>query len=193
MATFSQTNIKCSDLELVLSELKKLLPIGREQWEEDRKEWLYNLEPDNNLTIIASKNQCNDWVEIEFDFQDNLYFYDEYLRRISKSLNTEILLGYMQTTMGEGRLAKFSHGNLELSFYEKYSDVKIYCADNFGVANSTIEALKRSRLLELSHLCNYDFIYEYWHSEGWENNLDLDYFKWTYLHLEQIKHPYGKH
>jgi len=158
MGTFSQTNIKSKDIETVLTELKKHLSIGRELWFDTRKEWFYNLEHDDNFstekntTIILTKNQSKDWIEIEFDFDGNLYFYDEILRRISKSLDTEVLLGYYQSTSGEGRLAKFKNGQLVLSFYERYFYFKfqgddsppidrIYVADNFGVLNSSIVTL----------------------------------------------------
>jgi hypothetical protein len=100
MATFSQTNIKCKDVETVLAELKKYLPTDREIWLDTRKEWFYNLPHDENLseekniTLVISKNLSKDWVEVEFDFQGNLYLYDEILRRISKNLETDILLAY---------------------------------------------------------------------------------------------------
>ena len=116
MGTFSQTNIKSKNIEVVLAELKKHLPIGRELWLDSRKEWFYNLQHDDNCstekntTIILTKNQSKDWMEVEFDFNGNLYFYDEILRRISNSLKTTILLGYYQSTSGEGRLAKFQNG-----------------------------------------------------------------------------------
>ncbi|MCP2026050.1 hypothetical protein L1276_001190 [Flavobacterium sp. HSC-32F16] len=204
MGTFSQTNIKCKDLNAVIGRLKKYLPIGREIWLDTRKEWFYNLpheensSVERNITIIVSQNQNKDWVEVEFDFNGNLYFYDEILRRISKELESEILLGYYQSTDGEGRLAKFKNGQLELSFYEKYFYYqsngdnsppidRIYVADNFGVAHSAIESLKKAKLGEHSYLTDHEFIYEYYKSEGWKNDLGKDYFDWTYLHLEQIK------
>ena len=200
MGTFSQTNIKSKDIETVLTELKKYLSIGREQWFDTRKEWFYNLQHDDNpsieknSTVILTKNNEN-WVEIEFDFNGNLYFYDEILRRISKSLSTEILLGYYQSTSGEGRLAKFKNGQLELSFYERHYYFKfygddsppigrIYIADNFGVLNSGIEILRNVKLGKDSNLIDHDFIYKFYKSEGWSNDLDNDY-DGKYLHIEQ--------
>ena len=202
MGTFSQTNIKCKNIETVLTELKKYLSIGRELLFDKRKEWFYNLQHDDNSsieknsTIILTKNQSKDWIEIEFNFGGNLYFYDEILRRISKSLDTEILLGYYQSTSGEARLAKFKNGKLELSFYERYFNFKfhgddsppidrIYVADNFGVLNSSILTLKNTKLGKDSSLIDHDFIYKYYKSEGWTNDLGKDYFDWTYLHIEQ--------
>lgn len=202
MGTFSQTNIKSKDIETVLTELKKHLSIGRELWLDIRKEWFYNLQHDDNssteknTTIILAKNQSKDWIEIEFDFDGNLYFYDEILRRISKSLDTEILLGYYQSTSGEGRITKFQNGQLELSFYERHFYFKvhgddsppvdrIYVADNFGVLNSSIEILQKAKLGKDSSLIDHDFIYEFYKSEGWSNDLDKDFGDWTYLHIEQ--------
>lgn len=202
MGTFSQTNIKCKDLNAVISLLKKYLPIGREIWLDDQKVWFYNLpheenqSEERNLTIILSQNQNKNWIEIEFDFDGNLYFYDEILRRISKGLETVILLGYYQSTSGEARLAKFENGQLELSFYERYFYYnfhddnlppidRIYVADNFGVANSPIESLKKAKLGEDSCLTDYEFICQYYEPEGYKNDLGKN--DWTYLHLEQLK------
>jgi hypothetical protein len=204
MATYSQTNIKCSDIDPVLTELKKHLPLARQIWLEDRKEWFYNLPHDENpseeknITIIASKNLCSNWIEIEFDFDGNLYVYDEVLRRISKTLETEILLGYYQSTTGEGRLAKFKNGQMELSCYEKYFYYKfngddsppidrIYVADNFGVTSSKIEAIKKAGLNDDSQLIDRNFIWEFYKSEGWINDLNKSYSEWTYLHIEQLR------
>lgn len=200
MGTFSQTNIRCKDVETVLTELKKQLSIGRELLLNTRKEWFYNLQHEDNSsdernsTIILTKNQSKDWIEIEFDFNDNLYFYDEILRRISQSLDTEILLGYYQSTDGEGRLAKFKNGQLMMSFYEKWSYFnyppddptdRIYVADNFGVQNSSIESLKNTKLGKDSGLINHDVIYTFYKSEGWTNDLGKHFEEWTYLHVEQ--------
>lgn len=203
MGTFSQINIKCKDIEPVLTELKKYLSIGRQLLFDTRKEWFYNLQHDENpsteknSTIILTKNQSKDWMEIEFDFNGNLYFYDEILRRISNSLETEILLGFYQSTSGEGRLAKFKNGQLELSYFERYfyfkSEIdnsktidRIYVADNFGVLNSTIDELRKVKLGKNSNLIDHDFIYKFYKSEGWENDLNKIYWDWTYLHVEQI-------
>jgi hypothetical protein len=204
MGTFSQTNIKCRELEPVLTELKKYLSLGRQIWLDDSKWWFYNVRHDenssdeNNITIIASKNLSNDWIEVEFDLGGNLYVYDEVLRRISKTLETDILLGYYQSTTGEGRLAKFKNGQMELSYFEKYFYYKfngddsppidrIYIADNFGVTGSKIEAIKKCRLGEDSHLIDHDFIWEFYRSEGWISDLNKPYAECTYLHIEQFK------
>ena len=133
---------------------------------------------------------------MEFDFKGNLYFYDEFLRRISKSLDTTILLGYYQSTSGEGRLAKFQNGQLEISFFERYfyyksydddaySIDRIYVADNLGVENSKIETLKKAKLGKDSCLIDHDFIYDFYKSEGWDNELGQNYHDWKYLHVEQ--------
>ncbi|MFQ6599131.1 hypothetical protein [Flavobacterium sp. C3NV] len=204
MATFSQTNIKCKNVETVLAELKKYLPTGREIWLDTRKEWFYNLPHDENLseekniTLVISKNLSKDWVEVEFDFQGNLYLYDEILRRISKNLETDILLAYYQSTSGDGRLAKFKNGQLELSFYEKsfyykfHSDDsppidRLYLADNFGVMNSNIEMIKNAKVGEDSGLIEYDLINEFYKSGGWVPDLHGDFSNEDYLHVEQLK------
>jgi len=205
MGTFSQTSIKCNDIETIVSELKKYLPIGREIWLDTEKWWFYNVPHEENsfegenLTLIVSKNLSVDWVEVEFDFQGGLYFFDEVLKRISKNLKTEVLLVYYQSTVGEGRLSKFKNGQLELSYYEKYfyeevieNNVLIrksnYVADNFGVSTSAIEELINSKLGDETLLIDYDFINKYLESEGWKCDLGTDFFaEWSYLHLEQLK------
>ena len=196
MSTFSQTYIKSKDVDTVLAEFKKYLSIGREIWFDTRKEWFYNIQHEDNpsteknLTLMFAKNQSKEWIEIEIDFGNNLYFYDEILRRISKTLNAEILLGYFQSTLGEGRLAKFKNGQLELSFFEQYYHYntidRIYVADNFGVLNSNIETLKKVKTGKDSSLISHDFIYKFYKSEGWSNDLDKDCHEWMFLHVEQL-------
>jgi hypothetical protein len=205
MSTYSQTNIRCNDIQTVVTELKKYLPIGREIWFDTRKPWFYNVPHEENsldgenLTIVVSKNLSKDWVEIEFDFQFGLYFFDEILKQISKNLNAEILLTYYQSTSDEGRLAKFKNGQLELSYIEEYRDEVViennlrtiksnYVADNFGVSGSSIELLKNSKLGEEFLLIDYDLINEFYRSEGWEADSGKNIFsEWDYLHLEQLK------
>jgi hypothetical protein len=205
MGTFSQTSIKCNDIETIVAELKKYLPIGREIWLDINKWWFYNLPHEENsfdgknLTLIVSQNLSKDWVEVEFDFQGELYCFDEILKQISKKLNTLILLVYYQNTVEEARLAKFKNGQLELSYYEKYFYEEViennapirksnYVADNFGVATSTIEELKNSKLGDETLLIEYDFIYQFLNSEGWRSDSEQDFFaNEKYLNLEQLK------
>lgn len=205
MGTFSQTSIKYNDIETIVGELKKYLPIGREIWLDTNKWWFYRIPHEENsfegenLTLIVSKNLTKDWVEVEFDFHSGLYFFDEILKQISKNLNALILLVYYQTTVEEARLAKFKNGQLELSYYEKYFYEEVvengvqtirsnYVADNFGVAISNIEELRNSKLGEETLLIDYDFIYKYLNSEGWEADSGKDFFSdWKYLHLEHLK------
>lgn len=205
MGTFSQTSIKCNDIETIVAELKKYLPIGREIWLDINKWWFYNLPHEENsfdgknLTLIVSQNLSKDWVEVEFDFQGELYCFDEILKQISKNLNTLILLVYYQNTVEEARLAKFKNGQLELSYYEKYFYEEViennapirksnYVADNFGVATSTIEELKNSKLGDETLWVEYDFIYQFLNSEGWRSDSEQDFFaNEKYLHLEQLK------
>jgi hypothetical protein len=108
------------------------------------------------------------------------------------------LLGYYQSTTGDGRLAIFDNGSLILSFYEKYfyneshddyypTIDRIYIADNLGVENSKLSELRESKLGTDSGLIDTDFIYDYFKSESWVVNSKIDYFDWRYLHLEQIK------
>ena len=202
MGTFSQTNIKCDRIETVLTELKKHLNIGRSVWSDKSDTFFHRVQHENNpstqwnTTITITKNQSTDWVEIEFDFNGNLYVYDEVLRRISGSLETTILLGYFQSTTGDGRLAKFKDGRMDISFFERhfyykshdddrYSVDRLYVADNFGVQNSKLPTLKETVLGVDSSLIDHDFIYEFYRSEGWDSDLHINYHDWKYLHVEQ--------
>lgn len=202
MGTFSQVNIKIDNLDAVLKELKKYLKIGREIWMNTEKEWFFNVQhsenssTEQNGTIILAQNLTKDWIEINFGLGGNLYYYDEILRRISKTLETEILFANYQSTSGNGRLAKFKNGMLELSFYEKsfyyeYDDSniidRIYLADNFGIANSHLELIQNAKLGKDSYLLDYEFIYKYFKSEGWEPGSGKKYSDFTYLHIEEIK------
>ena len=109
MGTFSETVFKVATIDLVLNELRKYIRTGREVWLDSRNDWFFSFSHDDNPseesngTVIVSKNMSKDWIEIEFDFNGNLYVYDEILRRISKTLSTDILIGYYQSTSNEGR------------------------------------------------------------------------------------------
>jgi hypothetical protein len=65
------------------------------------------------------------------------------LRRLSEELHTEILLGYYQSTCGDGRLAKFENGKLLLSIIQSVVTFReesiMRLMDNWGVT----EALKQ--------------------------------------------------
>lgn len=195
MGTLSQTFIHIGELNIVLDALKKYYTIGQQEWHEDRKDWLFNSPP--ATTIIVSQNFHRDWIELELDIGHNLYLYDEFLRRISQTFNTVILLGYSQTTTGDGRIAKFKNGALELSYYERYLYYKfhgdnsppidrIYVADNWGVLTSPLEELKSSKVGLDGRLIDYDFIYKYFNAEGLKGDGHKAFEDETYLHLEHI-------
>ena len=195
MGTLSQTFIHTGDFDRVLTELKKYYTIGQQEWHNDRKDWLFNDAPET--TIIVSHNFHRDRVELELDIGHNLYVYDEFLRRISKTLNTEILLGYSQTTTGDGRIAKFKDGQTELSYYERHFYFKfhgdnsppidrIYVADNWGVLTSPLEELKSAKFGIDGRLIDYDFIYKYFGAEGLESDGHKNFEDETFLHLEHI-------
>jgi hypothetical protein len=195
VGTLSQTFVRIGDIDTILTELTKYYKIGRQEWHDDRKDWLFNFAP--ATTIIVSQNFHRDWVELELDIGHNLYLYDEFLRRVSETLNTEILLGYSQTTTGTGRIAKFKKGKMELSYYERHLYFKfhgdnspaidrIYVADNWGVLTSPLEELKSAQIGIDGHLIDYDFIYKYFKSEGLEGEPFKAFEDEAYLHLEHI-------
>lgn len=203
MGTFSETVFKVTSIDLVLNELKKYLRTGREIWLDSRKDWFYSFPHDDNAseesngTVILSKNMSKDWIEIEFDFNGNLYVYDEILRRISKTLATDILIGYYQSTSDEGRLAKFSNGQLQLSYFERYFEYrprlgaleyesKVYVADNFGARHSPFERLNNIKIGDAASVIGVESRYEFFESEGWAANLGKSPYELSYLHVEIV-------
>jgi hypothetical protein len=191
MGTFSQTFIKTNSIDKVLKIFNKFLNIGSTEWLSERFDWYYWSDNRNNKTIIISNNTSIDWIEIEFDFNGNIYLYDELIRILTRELNTVALLGYYQSTSGEGRIAKFENGQLAYTYYERYFEYnqksRIYLADNWNILKSKLDNLKIKRLDEDSQLINYDLIYLFYRSEGFENNSEKKREEWNYLHLEHIK------
>ncbi len=203
MGTFSETVFRVADIEPVLTGLKKYICTGREVWQDSRKDWFYafphddNSSEEKNGTLIISKNMSKNWVEVDFDFNGNLYVYDEILRRISGTLNTDILMGYYQSTSNEGRLAKFSNGQLELSYFERYFEYrpilgeldyesKVYVADNFGVQHAKIDHLRHKKQGEDASFIGVESRYEFFESEGWAADLGKRFEDLCYLHVEIV-------
>lgn len=189
MGTFSKAYIKSEKISEVLNELKKYYTIKRIEKLNESKWWYYS--ENGNETIILSNNYSKYWCELELEFNYSVYFYDEFLRRLSKQLNTIILLGYYQSTIGNGRIAEFNNGQLELSLVELYSSYngfdKISLVGNFGISEKIKNELNIPRLGEDSSVIDNDFINVFFENKGLLSDDNFkEYSDWSYLHLEKI-------
>ncbi|MDP9960388.1 hypothetical protein [Chryseobacterium lathyri] len=188
MGTFSKVYIKLENIEVILHELQEYFLIGKIETLDDSKWWLYS--ENGNETIILSNNYNHNWCEIEFEFKYSIYIYDEFLRRFSKKFNAIILLGYYQSTIGNGRIAKFNNGQLELSIVQQYSIYngieKIYLNDNFGVSKTIKKEFKIPKLGEDFNNIDYELINSFFAKNGLLPDNFKNYEEWSYLHIEKI-------
>ena len=197
MGTYSLTTIKNCDAATFVAKLEAAYTIGRNEMDYVSKDYYFADVEKNvfNGTFIVSQNYHADWVDVELPFtrsKENihyLYIFDDFLKAISAELNTEILLGYAQSTSGEVRVAVFSSGELKLSIHQELRSDNIFISDNYG-----IESFKHyfNNLPELNHpfeddqeiLCFEEvqnFITQYGRSyDGLEREHD------EYLHLEWL-------
>jgi hypothetical protein len=191
MGTFSQTFIKTTKIDEIIKILNKSLNLGLSELLNERFDWYYWRDNRNNKTIIISNNLSVEWTEIEFDFNGNMYLYDELIKILTKELGTIALLGFYQSTSGEGRIAKFDKGQLKYTYYERYFEYdkvsRIYLADNWNINESKIGMLKERKLDQDSSIIDHDLINSFYKSEGFEYNSNKKYEEWAYLHVEQIK------
>ncbi|RLJ33290.1 hypothetical protein CLU97_2771 [Chryseobacterium sp. 7] len=188
MSTFSKAYVRLTNLNEILDEIKKYYIIGKNETMNEPKSWYYS--ENGNETMILSNNYNKSWCEIELEFNFSTYLYDEFLRRLSEKFETVILLGYYQSTIGNGRIARFCKGRLELSIAQYYSSYdgfeKIYLTDNFGVSYPIKKEFNIPRLGEDFNAIDYELINKFFKN----NDLFSDNFKsyedWSYLHLEKI-------
>ena len=156
MGTYSLTTIKNCDPATFIAKLEATYTIGQKEINYVSKDYYFaDLEKQTfNDAFIVSQNFHANWVDIELPFTSSkenihyLYIFDGFLKAISAELNTEILLGYAQSTSGEVRVALFSSGELKLSIYQELRSDNIFISDNYG-----IESFKRyfNNLPELNH------------------------------------------
>jgi hypothetical protein len=72
-----------------------------------------------NRTFIFDQVNDEKWVRFETDL-DDVYEFDEILRRLSESFRTRIIFLFHQTTSGDTRFAIFEKGRLTRSVYQAY-------------------------------------------------------------------------
>jgi len=170
MGTFSKAYINIESIEVVKKSIGKYYKIVNEEIDNVEQDWRFFHKGSD--TIILSKNYNEKWVEIILNNQFTLYFHDELLRRITKELNCEILLGYYQSTDGQGRLAKFENGELNISIIQsevKYGDESLMrLMDNWGITENLRKQFSIPKLRERFFEIEYDIIYEFYKMNGLE-------------------------
>lgn len=187
MATFSKAYIKINSMETVKNAIENYYTVLVNEF--DNMIHDYRFFENGNDTIILASNYNEDWVEISLNYPSSLYFHDELLRRLSRDLNTDILLGYFQSTDAEGRLAKFKQGTLELSViqcdiqYGNETESHIRLMDNWGVTDEVRKAFSIPKLNEEYRGIYRDVIYSFYNMFGliWDGKERTEV---KYLHLE---------
>ncbi|MEY3240150.1 MAG: hypothetical protein RIR11_1588 [Bacteroidota bacterium] len=185
MGIFSKAYIKIDNINTVKNIIGKYHKVVNQEVGDVEKEWRFF--ENGSDTIILAKNYNENWVEIILNYQFTIYFHDEFLRRLSKDLETEILLGYYQSTDGTGRLAKFKKGELQLSIIQSHIDHKgesfVALMDNWGVTNELRSEFSIPNLNEPFFEIVWDSIYKFYKMNGleWDGITRDDVF---YHHLE---------
>lgn len=185
MGTFSKAYIKTDSIDTVKNTIGGLYKIASQEIDDIEKEWRFI--KNGSDTIILSNNYNKNWVEITLNYQFNIYFHDEFLRRLTRYLETEILLGYYQSTDSTGRLAKFKEGELQLSIIQSHIEQKgksfIALMDNWGVTNELRQGFAIPNLNEPFSEIVWDSIYKFYKMNGleWDGITRNEVF---YHHLE---------
>lgn len=183
MRTFSKIYVKGNDVDGILVELKEYFNIGEIELLDESICWYYS--GDETETIILSGNYL--WCEIELEFNYSVYFYDEFLRRLSAKFNTLILLGYYQTATGNGRIARFEKGLLDLSLNQTHDRIDEVClTDNFGLTKQMQQEFKIPKLGELCKIIDCGVINIFFKSNGLPVNDFKVFSERKYLHVKKI-------
>lgn len=185
MGTYSKAYVKTDNIDTVINIIGKYYTVINQEIDGIEKGWRFF--ENGSDTIILAKRYNENWVEIILNYQYSIYFHDEFLRRISKDLETEILLGYYQSTDGGGRLAKFNNGELELSIIQCHVERKgepfIILMDNWGVTTELRRAFSIPNINEPFFAIGWDNIYKFYKMNGleWDGIIRDDV---EYHHLE---------
>ena len=183
MGTLSKIYVKNDNIDNIINEFKTFYSIKRIEFLDTPKWWFYAPKE----TIIISSEYEN-WIEIEVQFNYSLYIYDEFLRRLSEKYLTIILLVYYQSTTGEGRVAIFQRGRMNLSIVQNYvreeNVDKNILTDNFGLPISLKNKFQIPNLYDECYVFDYDFINYFLEKEG-VFSLSKEK-KYHYIHIEKI-------
>lgn len=189
MSTLSYILIKHNRLLDIEDEIKSTYEIGEREVLKQKSLYKYYDKIKRNRTFIIHQEYSDNWISIEYELQ-NLYEFDELLRRITKKYETNAIIGYNQTTSGDVRFAYFENGKLERSIYQKeiHMQSQFRTIDNYGkrlsfeekTYNSTInKPIGENELIDF-----YDDIqnwFKYLGFNWYEREIETDY-----LHLEII-------
>lgn len=194
MGTYSRVSIKVDDMDTIVKKIENSFDIGRKEFHCIESDYyFYDIETKSggNAFIISQDSNLH-WVDVRFPFSVNLYYFDEFLRRLSSELNTEILLGYAQSTSSDARVAKFSNGKLVLSLYQQLiawiKPSPILLLDDYGIDQfkSYFQPLPRlGQNFENYEILDFDDIQQFFITSGRTYDF-LGYEYEEYLHLEWL-------
>lgn len=185
MGTYFRAFIHHKSIQDVKQAIGKYYKIANEETDEIAQEWRF-WKNDSDTIILSTKINEN-WVAVDLNRQFSLYFHDELLRRISKDLETEILSGYYQSTVGEGRLAKFTNGALDLSISQteikKNEQFLSVLSDNWGITELLRKEFSIPNLAQEFYAIDWDSIAKFHEIMGlvWDGKERKEE---KFLHLE---------
>lgn len=190
MGTFSKAYIKIDDIDPVKNTIGKYYKVVQHEIYDIEKEWAFF--ENGNDTIILANNYNKGWIEITLNYPFTIYFHDELLRKLSKDLETEILLGYYQSTEGTGRLAKFKKGELVLSIMQSDTIHKgesyIALRDNWGVTDELRSAFAMPNLNEPFSEIKWDSIYKFYKMNHLEwDGITRDHVSYHHLEIKYLQ------
>ena len=189
MGAYSRVSIKIDHIDTIIKKIEKSFKIGRKEFYGVAQDYyFYDIEKNSgrNAFIISQDSNLH-WVDVVFPFP-HLYYFDEFLRRLSKELDTEILLGYDHDASGEARVAKFSQGALILSIYQQpiMSLDRIILVDDYGVEQFKEFFKNLPKLYEnFKELLDLEDIQEFFIYSGRTYEYLGDEYE-EYLHLEWL-------
>lgn len=132
MGTISKIIIKHSCVEDIVDHLDTAYIVKQKVIKIDSMNCDEFLESKGNRTFVVFEEKSG-WIQLSIDLQ-NLYEFDELLRRFTEIHNTIAFIGYNQTTSGDFRFALFENGQMKRSIVQRYFDHinQRRIMDNFG-------------------------------------------------------------
>jgi len=187
VATYSDIFINHPVIEDIVLYLEKYYQVGKRKTLDCLNLFEFSRSDFSSRTFVLHKDKNEDWIQLEYELE-NLYEFDEILRRITEQLEAIALIGYKQTTDGTARFAVFKNGALVRSIVQEYvqSHKEIRNIDNFG-SRFSFESFKYEtgvlQEIDYDELLNYYDDISKWYEEfgfSWNKTPVVD----EYLHLE---------
>lgn len=146
MSTISEIAIEHSNLDDIVNVVGNTYNIGKRVVKEFSNSFEFLLKTNfkgefetredykGSRTFVIHQERNSNWIQIDYEL-DNVYEFDEMLRRLTLEFSTKAFIGYNQTTSGDFRFALFENGVLRRSIYQQYISThgQMRLMDNYGV------------------------------------------------------------